>query len=37
MKLKVKLPVLFLLMFLLIVVSGALYLNILIADEKPAL
>lgn len=36
MKLKVKLPLLFLLMFLLIVVSGALYLNTLIVHEKPA-
>jgi len=37
MKLKIKLPLLFLLMFLLIVVSGALYLNILIVHEKPPL
>ncbi len=37
MKLKIKLPLLFLLMFLLIVVSGALYLNTLIVHEKPAL
>lgn len=36
MKLKIKLPLLFLLMFLLIVVSGALYLNILGVHEKPS-
>ncbi|RJQ31602.1 MAG: sensor histidine kinase [Peptococcaceae bacterium] len=36
MKLKVRLPLLFLLMFMLIVVSGALYLNTLILDEKHA-
>ncbi|MFZ5967470.1 MAG: sensor histidine kinase [Bacillota bacterium] len=35
MKLKVKLPLLFLLMFLLIVVSGGLYLNTLSVHEKP--
>jgi len=37
MKLKVKLPLLFLLMFLLIVVSGALYRYVSIVDENSAL
>ena len=36
MKLKVKLPLLFLLMFLLIFVSGAFYLNMLTTHEKPS-